>query len=512
MDIIISIFTYGALFLFLLQLTKHFLISSKGSRTRNLPPSPPSLPIIGHLHHLKKPLHQYLARLSAQHGPILLLRFGVRPVLVVSSAALAEECLTTNDIAFANRPMLPSFKLSTYNYTNIATSNYGPGWREMRRIATIEALSGHRLAFFSDVRADEARDLARRLFRETEVGGFTRVEIRSRLYGLAMNVMMRVMVGKRCYGEENGDEEAQRFKKMVEEAFADAGASNVGDFLPTAIGWFLRRSVERKLARIHSYRDGFLQGLVDERRRKRRVEEDEGRSASKTMLDAILSMQKDQPEQYTDTFIKALFVTLLAAGTDTSSNTIEWALSLLLNNPEKLALARKEIDEKVGHDRLFDESDLTNLSYLHCIINETLRLYPVVPLLLPHHSLEPCKVGGYDISPGTMLMVNAYVIQRDPNIWSKPTEFIPERFQDAEAERGKILPFGMGRRKCPGEGLAMREVGLVLGTLIQCFEWRETGPEGLDLKEGAGITMPKANPLEAMCRPREVMVRALSQL
>lgn len=134
------------------------------------------------------------------------------------------------------------------------------------------------------------------------------MELKSRLYGLAMNVLMRVMVGKRYYGEEDGDEEARRFKGMVEEVSSVFGASNVGDFLPAVIGWLLRRSVERKLAGIHSYRDVFWQRLVDERRKERKMEEEEGRSCSKTMLDAILSMQKNQPQQYSDTFIKSLFI------------------------------------------------------------------------------------------------------------------------------------------------------------------------------------------------------------
>lgn len=303
-----SIFTYVALFIFLLQLTKHFVFSIISNKSNNLPPSPPSLPIIGHLHYLKKPLHQSLARLAAQHGPIILLRFGVRPVLVISSSALAEECFTTNDITFANRPNLPSQKLITYNFTTIGTDNYGPAWREMRRFATAEALSGHRLALSTDVRNGEARYLTRRLFRETNGGGFRKVELRSRLYGLAMNVLTRVMVGKRYYGEEDGDEEARRFKRIVEKIASAFGASNVGDFLPSAIGWLLRRSVERKFAGVYSYRDVLWQGIVDERRRERRVEEEEGRSCSKTMLDAILLMQKEQPKQYTDTFIKSLFI------------------------------------------------------------------------------------------------------------------------------------------------------------------------------------------------------------
>jgi len=203
---------------------------------------------------------------------------------------------------------------------------------------------------------------------------------------------------------------------------------------------------------------------------------------------------------------------ILSAGTDTSSDTIEWAMSLLLNNPDKLKKAQAEIDELIGNGRLLQESDLPNLPYLQCVITETLRLYPAGPLLVPHESSEECVVGGYDVPRGTMLLVNAYSIHRDPNTWDEPERFVPERFEDAKGGEHKLLPFGMGRRKCPGEGLARRVVGLEIGTLIQCFEWKRTGEELVDMSEGSGLTLPKALPLEAMYRPRESMTGVLSGL
>ncbi|PKU68247.1 cytochrome P450 81E8-like [Dendrobium catenatum] len=508
-------FTFLALCIFFtLHLSKLIFFSTKNKKERNhnLPPSPRSLPIIGHLHLLKKPLHQSLARLSARHGPLLLLHFGCRPALVVSSYSLAEECFTTKDLAFANRPKLPSIQLTTYNHTSLANAVYGPEWRSMRRIATIEGLSANRLASFSSARAEEARALARNLFNETTVDSFTKVELKTRLFGLAMNVMMRIIDGKRYYGEDvETNRKVKRFKEAVQAAFSLAGTTNLGDFLPAGIRCLVGRRLKTRQAWIHECRDNFIQSILDERRmvKKEEVEEKKDRN----LVDALLSLQKEQPEQYTDRFIKALSMSLLSAGTDTSSNTIEWAISLLLNNPKQLVKATEEIDEQVGHNRLLEETDLINLPYLNCIINETLRLYPAGPLLVPHESREDCTVGGYHIPCGTMLIVNAYAIQRDPKIWPEPTKFCPERFQDVKVDEvGKMLPFGMGRRKCPGEVLAMREIGLVIGTLVQCFEWRRVTEEEVDMKEGVGITMPRVNSLEALCRPREPMINLLAQL
>jgi cytochrome P450 len=133
------------------------------------------------------------------------------------------------------------------------------------------------------------------------------------------------------------------------------------------------------------------------------------------------------------------------------------------------------MDATVGTTRLLRADDLSRLGYLHCIITETLRLYPPLPAMAPHESTADCTVGGYHVPGGSMLLVNAYAIHRDPTVWEDPLEFRPERFEDGKAEELFMMPFGMGRRKCPGEALAMRMLGLVLGTLVQCFDWDRVG-------------------------------------
>lgn len=179
-------------------------------------------------------------------------------------------------------------------------------------------------------------------------------------------------------------------------------------------------------------------------------------------------------------------------------------MSNLLNHPEILKKARTEIDDKVGLDRLVEETDIVNLSYLQNIVWETLRMYPAVPLLLPHLSSEDCKVGGYDMPSGTMVLTNAWAMHRDPELWEDPEIFKPERFEK-EGEAGKLMPFGMGRRACPGAGLAQRLVSLALGTLVQCFEWERVDEELVDMTEDKGVTLPKAIPLRAMCKARSLV-------
>ena len=207
-----------------------------------------------------------------------------------------------------------------------------------------------------------------------------------------------------------------------------------------------------------------------------------------------------------------LLQVMQVGGADTTAVTIEWAMSLLLNHPEVFQKARDELDIHIGHDRLIEEADLPKLQYLRNIISESLRLFPSTPLLVPHFSSEDCEIGGFDVPEGTMLLVNAWALHRDPNLWNEPTSFKPERFETGENDTYKLLPFGLGRRACPGIGLANRVMGLTLGSLIQCFDWKRVDDKEIDMAEGEGLTMPKVEPLEAMCRTRQVMKNVLSTI
>lgn len=200
---------------------------------------------------------------------------------------------------------------------------------------------------------------------------------------------------------------------------------------------------------------------------------------------------------------------MLDAATETTAMSLEWAISNLLNNPNVLMKAKAEINAQIGEDRLINESDLPKLNYLQSIISENLRLYPVAPLLAPHLSSDDCTVGGFHVPSNTMLIVNVWAIQRDPNLWEDSTSFKPERFENGKAEAFKFLPFGLGRRACPGEGLAIRTMGLTLGSLIQCFEWETVDGKDIDMNEKTTITLSKAEPLETMCKSRPILDKVL---
>ena len=200
-----------------------------------------------------------------------------------------------------------------------------------------------------------------------------------------------------------------------------------------------------------------------------------------------------------------IYQDLFIGGTDTTTTTMEWAMTELLRNPDIMAKAKQELVETIGIGLSIEEKDIPRLPYLQSVLKETMRLHPTAPLLLPHRAEMDVEVCGYTIPKHTQVFVNAWAIARDPMYWDKPTQFIPERFMGSEVDfRGtnfSFIPFGSGRRICPGLALAVRMLSLLLASLIHHFDWKlpdRMEPEDIDMKDKFGITMQKAIPLVAI--------------
>lgn len=276
-------------------------------KLRNLPPTPLlSLPLLGHLHLLKKPLYRSLAQISHRYGPVVLLQFGSRRVLVVSSPSAAEDCLSRNDVIFANRPHLLAGKHIGNNYTSLAWSSYGDHWRNLRKVSSIEVLSAHRLQLLHGIRAEEVRSAVRALDRAAE--GRNLVDMKTVFFELTMNVMMRMIAGKRYYGENVEEvEEARRFREIVTETLRLI-TSHIGDFVPL-LRWLGAGGVEKGMVELQRKRNVFMQELVEERKRRfKSYDGGEEEGKMKTMIEMLLALQEKEPEYYTDTTIRSLML------------------------------------------------------------------------------------------------------------------------------------------------------------------------------------------------------------
>ena len=284
--------------LLLLAIAFKFLLQPR-TKHKNLPPSPPSLPILGHLHLIKKPLHRTFQHFSQKYGNIFSLKFGSQLVVIVSSPSAVEECFTKNDIVLANRPRLLAGKHLGYNYTVVSLASYGDHWRNLRRISALEIFSTNRLNMFLGIRRDEVKHLLRKLSRNS-CQGFAKVELKSMFLELTYNIIMRMVAGKRYYGEDlKSEEEARQFRGIMKEMAGVGGVSNPQEFVPL-LQWIDHGRLDKRLMKLANKADAFSQGLIDEKRSK----EEKGN----TMIDHLLSLQKSQPEYYTDQIIKGLIL------------------------------------------------------------------------------------------------------------------------------------------------------------------------------------------------------------
>ncbi|KAK7312163.1 hypothetical protein VNO77_35824 [Canavalia gladiata] len=481
----------------------------------NLPPSPVALPILGHLHLIKEPLHRTLHNLTSKYGHIFYLRLGTRNIVVVSSPSAVEECFTKNDITFANRPRTLAGKHLNYNHKAMGFASYGDHWRNLRRLTTLELLSTHRLATFAVIREEEVKLLVKQIFEDCKglEGVSKMIDLRPRLIDFSFNIMLRMITGKRYYGKDAVAKEGKEFQVLMKEVAELHASGNLNDFFPI-LQWIDFQGIEKKMVKVRRKMDRFFQNVIDEHRKRSSSAGAGNAQRNMTLIDVMLDLQQKEPEFYTDETVHGVIMVMLVAGSETTATTIEWVLSILLNHPEAMNKTRIEIDTLVGQDRLLNEQDTTKLKYLQNVITETLRLHPVAPLLIPHESSNDCTVGGFDIPRETMLLVNLWTLHRDPKWWIDPTKFKPERFEEGEGDQVlyNLIPFGTGRRACPGSVLAKRVMGHALGVLIQSFEWDRIGAEEIDMTEGLGITSPKVQPLVALCKPRQSMIKVLSNI
>ncbi|KAG8388733.1 hypothetical protein BUALT_Bualt02G0156000 [Buddleja alternifolia] len=489
-------------------LLHRFLRRGDGERKR-LPPGPRPWPLVGNLPQLGPKPHQSMAALARVHGPLMHLKMGFVHVVVAASASVAEQFLKVHDANFSSRPPNAGAKYVAYNYQDLVFAPYGPRWRLLRKICAVHLFSGKALDDFRHVRQEEVGILIRTLANV----GYPPVSIGQMLNVCATNAIARVMLGKRVvgHGRGGGDAKAEEFKAMVVELMVLAGVFNIGDFIPPLEGLDLQ-GVVVKMKKLHKRFDAFLTTILEEHK----INGSNGNDGHVDLLSTLISLKDvDDGEggRLTDTEIKALLLNLFAAGTDTTSSTVEWAIAELIRHPNILAQAQQELDSIVGKDRLVTESDLDQLTFLQAIIKENFRLHPSTPLSLPRIAYENCEINGYFIPKGSTLLVNVWAIARDPDIWADPLEFRPARFLtggerpngDVKGNDFEVIPFGAGRRICAGMSLGIRMVQLLTATLIHAFDFDLTNgqlAQNLNMEEAYGLTLQRAEPLLVHPKPR----------
>ncbi|KAF3784271.1 3-9-dihydroxypterocarpan 6A-monooxygenase [Nymphaea thermarum] len=465
---------------------------------KRLPPGPPAWPLFGNLLGLRPNLHEHFAQLSHRYGPMIRVRLGSKLAMVVSSPSIAEEILKDQDLVFANRDAPLVAKIITYNGNDVAWGPYGPVWRLLRRACVRELLNPVSLDMLYEVRRSEVRRLLARIRAKSGAP----VNIGEQVFACALDATTTMLWGGSIVDEEDGGKAAAEIKRLIGKITELMGVPNVSDFFPILAPLDLQRK-QRQMRDIHVKFDGIFDSMI-----KKKLENgDKGND----FLGFLLKMKEEGNEKtpLTTTQIKGTLINLVIGGTDTTSNTVEWAMTELLKNPTVMRRAQQEIEVVVGRDQHVEESHLTKLPYLGAVIKEVLRLHPVLPLLVPHSPSSPCKVAGFDIPVGTSVMFNVWAIHRDPKYWDNPSVFDPERFLrqpdlDFSGRDFRYIPFGSGRRICVGTDIAERMVALILASVIHSFDWHVVEGEKIDIDEKFGIVLQKANPLSAIPSSRSL--------
>ncbi|CAL4939529.1 unnamed protein product [Urochloa decumbens] len=509
-----SYFLAAALFLVAVLLLRRRRSISKCKY--KLPPGPRPWPVIGNLNVIGPLPHRSIHELSARYGPLMSLRLGSFPAVVGSSADIVRFFLKTHDLAFLDRPRLSAGRHIFYDFSDMLWAPYGAYWRQARRLWQAELLSASRLRETEHVRDEEVHAAVRGLRRAAAGGGRApAVVINNHLAMVSLGVISRVVLGKKYVLEGGGGGGGgspvppEEFRWMVQELFFLGGVLGVGDFIPW-VDWLDLQGYVKRMKKLRRMFDLFLDHVVDEHDERRRREG--AGLVPRDMVDLLLQLADDPNLEVPieRDGVKAFTLDLIAAGTDTSAVSVEWALSELLRNPVVMAKATEELDRVVGRDRFIVEADIPNLPFLEAIVKETMRLHPVAPLLAPRLSREDTYVAEYDIPAGTRVLVNVWAIGRDPALWGDDAEeFRPERLVgsgvDVKGHDMELLPFGAGRRMCPGYALGLKMVQLTLANLLHAFAWRlpdGVAAEELSMEEKFGLSMPRAVPLVAVIEPK----------
>ncbi|PHU07086.1 Cytochrome 71D6 [Capsicum chinense] len=457
---------------------------------------------IGSMHHMAGGLPHYVLRdLAKKYGPFMHLQFGEVSAVIVTSSVVAKEVLKTHDLAFADRPKLLGMDIMCYDSRDIAFSPYGEYWRQMRKICIMELLSAKNIRSFSSIRHDEVVRLIDSIRSSSSSGEL--INYTKRIIWFTSSITCRSAFGKLLKDQE-------KFIKVVGEVTSLAQGFDVADIFPSYKFLHTFSGVKKKLLDAHRKVDSIVEDVINAHKRNIAAHKSDDTLGSEDLIDVLLRLAKDKSLKFpiTNDNIKAVIVDMFAAGTETTSITTIWAMVEMMKNPSTFAKVQAEVREAFRDKATFDEMNLEELKYLKLVIKETMRIHPPLPLLIARECREETNINGYTIPENTKVIINAWALGRDPKYWDDAESFKPERFEqcfmDFFGNNFEYLPFGSGRRICPGILFGLANVYLPLAQLLYHFDWKlPTGmePRDLDMTESVGGTAPRKSDLYLVATP-----------
>ncbi|XP_060197156.1 cytochrome P450 98A2-like [Lycium barbarum] len=471
-----------------------------------LPPGPRRWPIIGNLYDITPLRFRCFAEWSEIYGPIFSFYLGSQLNVVVNNAQLAKEVLKDNDQSLADRFRTKPLVNVSRNGSDLIWANYGHHYVKVRKLCNLELFTSKRLEALRPIREDEVTAMIQDIFRDSAKPGNVGKSLIMRRYlgSLAFNNITRLTFGKRFMNSEGKvDAQGQELKEIVSNGMKIGGKPNLGEFVPWLRCFF--KDDNEALKAQDSHLDRFTRVILEEHTLARKKTGE----TKQHFVDALLTLQREY--ELSDDTVIGLLWDMVTAGMDTVAITVEWAMAELVKNPRVQQKVQEELDRVIGSDRVVIESDMSKLSYLQSVVKESLRLHPPTPLMLPHMASANVKVGGYNIPKGSIVHVNVWALGRDPKVWKDdPLQFRPERFieediHDMKGHDFRLLPFGAGRRICPGTNLALNLVTSMLAHLLHHFKWSPfhgVNREDIDMLESPGTVTYMQTPLQVVPTPR----------
>ncbi|XP_059643859.1 (S)-N-methylcoclaurine 3'-hydroxylase isozyme 1-like [Cornus florida] len=483
-DLFFPILLLAIIFLILKLFKSNFLSES----TLPLPPGPSPWPILGNIPHMGKKPHITLANFAQTYGSLMSLRLGTQIMIIGSSATAAEEILKTHDRILSARyvPHAVPAKSPKFNHLSLVWAlECNDRWKNLRTICRSELFSGKAMESQACLRERKAIDMVN--FLGAKKG--KEVKVGELVFATIFNMMSNVLISRDFIILEKQSVDGG-MKGLLGKYIDFISAPNLPDFYPI-LGALDLQGLNKKAKEAVLRMCAMWKPIIEDRREGRKG----NASGQKDFLDTLIdnSCTNDQ--------INHLLLELFAGATDTSTSTIEWAMAELIKNPESMKKVCEELTRETNHNTL-KESHLAQLPYLQACVKETLRLHPPAPFLLPHRAPDSCQVMNYTIPKNSQVVVNVWAIGRDPMVWEEPLKFKPERFLNATLDfKGnyfEFLPFGAGRRICPGLPMGAKLVPLILASLLHSFDWslpHGNDPNELDMNEKFAVTLHKEQPL-----------------
>ncbi|XP_008446777.3 cytochrome P450 77A3-like [Cucumis melo] len=487
-----------------------FFLTRKPIRNRpNLPPGPPGWPLVGNLFQValsKKPFFEYIEDQRRIYGPIFTLKLGPTRMVVVSDSNLVHEALIKKGVVFADRPREnPTRIIFSSNKFSVNAAVYGPIWRSLRRNMVENMLSSGKVKEFRDVREKAMEKFMKRLRHEAEDNNGV-VSVLKNVRFAVFWIMLTM-----CFGIEMEDETVVKMDEILKSVLITLDP-RIDDYFPILTPFFSRERNRATLIRKKQVE--FVVELINRRRRALENPASDGDATPFSYLDTLFDFRIEGRggggnSSATDEELVTLCSEFLNGGTDTTATVIEWGMAELIANEEIQRKIVEEIKETVG-ERKVEEKDVEKMVYLQSVVKEVLRKHPPTFFALTHSVTEATKLAGYDIPKDTNVEFFLPAIGRDPKLWKNPDKFEPERFYSGMEEADitgvsgvRMMPFGVGRRICPGLGMATVHIHLMLARMLQEFEWTAYPPSSsVDFSWKMEFTVVMKHPLTAVVEPR----------